>query len=443
MQFVRALRRLWRHRLFRRLLAVRIAAQTSDGLMQVALASFVLFSPQRQPDATSIAIVLAITLLPFSIVGPFVSIVLDRWARRQALLIVDLIRAVLVLALAVVVGVTGATHGITAVAFYGGVLVAMSLNRFVLATLSAALPHTIDSDEYLVANAVVPTVGPAGALIGAGIGAGGRLLLGQVVPAQVADAALFATAACGFVVSALLSTRIGRRELGPDDVQPARAADIVIGLVAALRHLSDRRPAGLGLATIGASRIVYGVVTVAMILTYRNYFHPVADVDAALADLAVYTGCTGAGFVLASVLTPPLAQRIGVRTTMIISLVAAAVFQLLPGAIYHRVWLIVAAFPLGIAAQCIKICVDTLVQAHVDDEFKGRVFVLYDMTFNAALVIAAAIAAAILPPDGRSVPVLLVAAAVYLVFGIVFSVLSGRLGSETFNRGRMVESDAT
>ena len=51
----------------------------------------------------------------------------------------------------------------------------------------------------------------------------------------------------------------------------------------------------------------------------------------------------------------------------------------------------VAAFLLGLTAQCIKICVDTLVQAHVADEFKGRVFVLYDMIFNVALVVAAVI----------------------------------------------------
>ena len=62
MEFVRSLRQLVRHRLFRRLLAVRVATQTADGVLQVALASFVLFSPQRQPDAASVATVLAITL---------------------------------------------------------------------------------------------------------------------------------------------------------------------------------------------------------------------------------------------------------------------------------------------------------------------------------------------------------------------------------------------
>src|SRR5918997_1548307 len=170
MEFLRSLRQLWRHRYFRRLLAVRIATQSSDGVLQIALASYVLFSPERQPDAAAIAAVLAITLLPFSILGPFVGVVLDRVARRQVLVVVDLLRAGLAVSLAALVATGLRTGGVETV-FYGGVLLAMSLNRFLLAALSASLPHTISAEEYMVANSVVPTVGPAGVLIGAGGGA--------------------------------------------------------------------------------------------------------------------------------------------------------------------------------------------------------------------------------------------------------------------------------
>jgi predicted MFS family arabinose efflux permease len=50
--------------------------------------------------------------------------------------------------------------------------------------------------------------------------------------------------------------------------------------------------------------------------------------------------------------------------------------------------------------------VDTLVQTHVDDEFRGRVFSLYDVIFNVAFVGAAAVAALVLPESGRSYVVL-------------------------------------
>ena len=56
---------------------------------------------------------------------------------------------------------------------------------------------------------------------------------------------------------------------------------------------------------------------------------------------------------------------------MVVCLVASAVFQVFPGAIYAKVPLVIAAFLLGLTAQNIKICVDTLVQAHVARRVQG------------------------------------------------------------------------
>lgn len=366
MEFVRSLRQLVRHRLFRRLLSVRVATQTADGVLQVALASFVLFSPQRQPDAASVATVLAITLLPFSILGPFVGVVLDRWSRRQILVVLDLARAVLAAGLAVLVG-SGIRTGWSDAAFYGGVLVAMSLNRFLLAALSAALPHTIDAGEYMVANSVMPTIGPLGTVVGVGLGTTLRVVLGNQMPDYRANAVLFTLAGIGWLISMALALRIPRRALGPDGPDPALARDVVRGLVEALAHLKQRRAAGLGLITIGLHRIAYGIVTVAMILVFRNYLNAPTDVNPALADLGLLAVVTAAGFVAAAAVTPPLSVRWGVRRLVVVAFVASAVFQLLPGAIFAKVPLLVAGFLLGITAQSIKLCVDTLVQAHVDD----------------------------------------------------------------------------
>ena len=51
--------------------------------------------------------------------------------------------------------------------------------------------------------------------------------------------------------------------------------------------------------------------------------------------------------------------------------------------------LVLAALLLGLAAQGIKICVDTMVQHYVEDDYRGRVFSLYDTMFNLTLVGAA------------------------------------------------------
>ena len=420
---LRSLRQLLRHRYFRRLLAVRVAVQSSDGVLQVALAAYVLFSPERQPDATSIAIVLAITLLPFSILGPFAAIVIDRVSRRQVLVVANLARAAVALGLAVLIATGLQTVGVE-VLIYGGLLLAMSLNRFLLAALSASLPHTIDPHEYMVANSVVPTVGPAGLLIGVALATPLRLILGHVMTDYQANAILFLIATVGFVLSAVLALSIPRRQLGPDTVATTRVRDVVTGLVEAVAHLRAQRPAGIGLLTIAAHRLIHGIVTVATILVYRNYFHRPDEIDPAIADLGLLVVITGAGFVFASVVAPPLSARRGLRSTMIMCLLGSAVFQLMPGAIYARLTIMVAAFLLGLTAQGIKICVDTVVQAHIADGFKGRVFVIYDIIFNVALVAAAVIAAVILPASGKSVPILIIMAICYLLITLWFALVT-------------------
>ena len=145
MEFVRSLRQLWRHSYFRRLLAVRVATQSvRRGAADRARLVRALL-PERQPDAGSIATVLAITLLPFSILGPFVGVVLDRWSRRQILVASTCPARSWRSGWRSLVATGLRTPGIEPL-FYGGVLLAMSLNRFLLAALSASLPHTIDAD---------------------------------------------------------------------------------------------------------------------------------------------------------------------------------------------------------------------------------------------------------------------------------------------------------
>jgi len=76
--------------------------------------------------------------------------------------------------------------------------------------------------------------------------------------------------------------------------------------------------------------------------------------------------------------------------------------------------LLAAAAVIGWAGQSLKICVDTLVQRDVDDAFRGRVFSVYDVLFNAAFVVAIAVAAVVVPSNGDAPVVFTVLALAYL-----------------------------
>jgi predicted MFS family arabinose efflux permease len=64
--------------------------------------------------------------------------------------------------------------------------------------------------------------------------------------------------------------------------------------------------------------------------------------------------------------------------------------------------------------------VDTLVQSNIDDEFRGRVFSLYDTAFNLSFVAGAAIAAFTLPANGKSVAALVVMSAAYVAIAMLY-----------------------
>ncbi|MBA2773132.1 MAG: MFS transporter [Nocardioidaceae bacterium] len=409
MRLLSDLRHLLREQYFRKLFTVRVTSQAGDGVLQVALASYVLFSPERQPDAAAIAATLAAVLLPFSVLGPFAGVLLDRWPRRQILVVSNVIRVVPVLGAAVLIA---ADH--SGPTLFALILLAFSVNRFFLAGLSAALPHVVDPEELVLANSITPTAGTVAFIGGLGIATVARGLL----PIAEPDGPIAVAAALTYATAALLALRLPRHLLGPD-FDPARPdvrralGNVVHGLLAGLAHLRQRPSAAHALGVISAHRFFYGLSTVATILLYRNYFNDPRDTDAGLAGLSIAVLVSGLGFLAAAVLTPIALRRMTTTTWMLVLLVIAAVVEVLPGGLYTEPSLLVAAFVLGVSSQGVKICVDTLVQTGVDDAFRGRVFSLYDVAFNVVFVAAAALGAVTIPADGKSYGVLALIAGGY------------------------------
>jgi hypothetical protein len=283
-----------------------------------------------------------------------------------------------------------------------------------------------------MANAVTPTSGTASFLVGGGVGAGLKLVVDS-------DLAVLALTVVVYTAAALLALRLRRDQLGPDlnDDEPGvleALRSIANGLVDGGRHLKARKQPALGLAAIGSLRFFFGLMTVQMILLYRNYFYGPGQLKEAFGALAIATGAVGAGLFLAALVTPWGTRVMTLRQWITWLFVAAAVVSAVPVGFYTQPALIAGGFLTGFCAQGVKISVDTLVQTGVDDVFRGRVFSLYDMIFNVGQVSAAALGAAILPDDGKSYPVLTLIVLGFAVTALVYARLS-RDGSGSAQRG--------
>ena len=423
MSFVGDLRDVVRERDFRRLYGTRLVSQAADGAFQVALASLFFFAPERQTSAGAVAAAFATLLLPYSLIGPFAGVLLDRWRRRQVLVRANLLRAVMMLGVAVLV-----LAEVGGVALYALVLACLSVNRFFLAGLSAALPHVVHRAELVMANSVSTTSGTIVAILGGAVGVALRLRLGE---GRATDAGIIALAAAAYVASAGVAARMDRDLLGPDlssePPETARALrHVARGLLDGARHVLARRPAGFALVAIGGHRIGYGLSTIATILLCRNYFTAPSEVDAGIALLGAVFLASGIGIFLAAVLTPLVTLRLRKSTWMVACFAAAGVAESLFVGWLSVPLMLAGALVLGIAAQGAKICVDTIVQEAIEDAFRGRVFSFYDVLFNVAFVSAAALAVLVVPTDGYSPLLYGGIAAGYLATALTYRVASNR-----------------
>jgi MFS family permease len=408
---------LWGERWFRWLYGTRLASQTADGVFQASLASAVFFNPEHQTDPKQAAAGFVVLLLPYSLVGPFAGVFLDRWSRQRVLVRANMVRSVFVVATAAILTLQGARGP----AFYVAALLALSVNRFYLSALSAALPHVVDRRQLLLANSVTTTSGTFVTIVGLGVGLAIRRGAGS---GDDGSAVICLASVAVYLTAAFVATHMPPRLLGPEG-EPAPLTDalrtVLRGLVSGARHVWQRRPAAHAVLALGASRTLFGMSTIGTLLLYRNYFHDSGVLRNGIVGLGQAFAASAIGYVLAAVVTPAVTSRLSKPAWIVAVFATAGISQVGFGLPFAMAPLLAGALVLGFTTQSAKICVDTIVQEEIDDDFRGRVFSFYDTLFNLTFVVAAVLAAFVLPANGKSYAVLMGIGLGYVVIAAVYA----------------------
>ncbi len=407
---------------FRRLLATRLISQAGDGIYTAGFGTYVFFSATTYPNPAAAASAFAVLYLPYSLIGPFAGVFIDRWSRRQILLVSALVRAGLVAVTALLVA-----FGRLGVPLYVSALAALGVNRFFLASLSAALPHVVRDDKLVMANSLAPTVGGIVTSV-AGIAAVGvRLLLGG---GHGGAAVIVLVAGVCYLLAGLTAATMRRDLLGP--VQEADHApeplsralrEVAGGLVAGVAYLTRRRGPAAAIGAIGGYRLLYGIAFLMSILLYRNYFYPAGNGNAALGHFTLVIIVSAVGYGLAAVISPPVTRRLAKEPWIALLLACSGVAAVL-GVTFSQIPFLVMGFVLGLTGQGIAISATTIIQEQTGDAYRGRAFALYDMMFNGVFVVGAIAAAAVIPVDGKSYPLIVVLAVGYLLVAAIYALLS-------------------
>lgn len=387
----------------RRLCVGQWLGQAGDGFAQLALAQLVLFEVGAGATPGAIAALLAVTLLPFSLVAPVAGILVDWFDRRRVLTVGSIVRVALVILCGAAVVRESEALG------YLSVLSLLSVSRFVLTAKGAALPWTIPQPTLVTGNAVSAVGGIAAAFLGAVIGA----FVAGIAPAMGFTVAAAAYLAAAIAFRALPPVGGGRMGVRPADLGDAvrqAASDLADGI----RTIAVRPEIRGPLTGVWLHRLLLGAGFVLLVLFADEQYR----LEAPGYGLAL--AAVGVAALVGTLLAPAVAARVDARRFRPMLFVtaggaaAAAGFELtLPTAI-------AATGVAAMAFQVLKLLTDAELQRAAGDEIRGRVFAAYDVGFNVAFVVAGLALVPLWQPE-REQSLLWAISAGFLAVGLVLA----------------------
>ncbi|WP_394619289.1 MFS transporter [Lentzea sp. JNUCC 0626] len=327
---------------FRALFTAHVVSVAGDQFARVALTVHVY---DRTASAGLTALAYALTFLPDLIGGPLLSGLADRFERKQVMVAADLVRAALLLLMAVpglplwalaavvvLVQFAGAPHG---------------------AARAALLPHVLPDERYPLGQAVMGTVTQAAQV--AGFIAGGALVawFGPAL-VLVADAVTFGVSA--FLLGVFLLDRPAPQRTH----KRAWPTDLVGGTK--LVWGDQRLRALVALACVSG----FYIVGEALAVPYA------AHLGAGPAGVGMIFGAYAAGAAAGMLVVAHLPERLQLRLMPWLAIAACAV--LVPAALRPGLVVSVGMFALSGAASAYHLVANTRFVRAVPDESRGQAF---------------------------------------------------------------------
>ena len=201
-----------------------------------------------------------------------------------------------------------------------------------------------------------------------------RNLFDNLAVADHADAIMVLFAAGGYLSAALLTLRVGKKEIGPlpHEVKEASFKEGINEMREGFAFLRTHSDAIRGIIATAVQRGGITALTLTALLLERNTFNSPSNPEAGLAGFGIVLTIAGVGITLGALTAP-----YGVKVTN-----------------------------------------DALVQSKIDDYYRGRVFAVYDVLVNAAIVSGGLIAALMLPTSGVTPWVPALVSASYLLVAL-------------------------
>jgi MFS family permease len=370
------------------LIGASAASEIGNWLYNAALLGYV-YSATRSAGWVGAATVCR--LVPYVLLGPFGGAVADRYRRRTVLLAGDVLRLLVMAALAATVASAGPV--VLVIAFTALATAAGCAER---PAAMALLPRLVGESRLGPANALLHTVQDLGVLIGPAIGA---VLLG-VAPAWVAFLANGVT----FAVSALLIST-----LRPDAAPVGRPGSGAAQLADGLRAVRTTACALWLIVIVAMVEFTYGAQTVQLVV-YATH-----SLGLGSGGYGVLLTAAGAGGLMSAVANGRLSTSRRVSVIVVVTGLLACATQLAyAGVQVLTIALTVTVIGNAALVSC-EVVGETALARIVPREALGRVIGIFDAVSVAAMIAGAVLAPVLIALTSLRASLLILGAAAVLI----------------------------
>ncbi|MDN5797825.1 MAG: MFS transporter [Intrasporangium sp.] len=374
-----------------------------DAAMMVALAGTVFLNPQTVQARDEVASFLLLTMIPFTLIAPFLGPLLDRipFGRRWAIGTTMALRGFLCWVMAE--ALTNHSNWL-----FPAALTYLVASKCYTVVRAAAVPRVLPPDTTLVkANSKVSVAGIIGGTVGGALA--GALMFGG---APWALRAAFVVFVVGTIQAIRLPARIdsSEGELDPEDTAPI-PIESRAGRAGSERHIHPpedhaltvdslgifgrvrRRvraipwPVRHAMWSTGGTRLLTGFLILFMAFLARE--HPIDGLHAGIVLGLVGVGIgvgNACGSILGNVLREHRPERVAMITLLVAMVTCAAT-----GIWYGLLLIVVIGLVQGLSSQLAKLCLDALIQREIDERVRTSVFGWSETTLQMLWVVGGAL----------------------------------------------------
>ena len=345
----------------------QIISQFGDRINQMALIGLI---ASRAPDsAWGLAKLLSFTIIPVFIIGPVAGVYVDRWEKKNILIVCDFLRGLLVLTIPFVFMKRDSMIPIYAVVF-----LSFCLSRFYVPAKMSIIPDLVGKKDLVVANSLVSLTGMIAFVLGC---AGGGFLVEKIGSKGgfIWDAiTFFISGVLVLFISPRIKLRVDTRKIVTTGKEMITVLRKSVGkeIQEGFSYLIHQRDIRFIVNTLFILFAAAGAIYVVIILFIQKSFNSVTQ------DLGVLAVFLGIGLFIGALLYGRWGQKASQFKTIFVCLILGGFMLILFSMIVQKTQNLFLAgmlsFMLGLIVGPIIIAANTVIHQVSDDRMRGKVF---------------------------------------------------------------------